>query len=396
MIGFMHRGNCCGRHFTPIVSFCMLLVILVVCIDAAPSAVTSNEPTDYLFDIWTTDNGLPQNSINAILQTKDGYLWLATFDGLVRYDGVKFVVFSVHNTPGVTSNRFTSLLEDRSGILDRNRKDAGVIKYHDGKFSGFKAEGQMEPVKAFQLDDAGQILIAATHARYRVDGRRLIAVSLNPENSDLNVGFFGKQTLFSTSGNNLLIIQNAKQTAVEVPANLIKERISSIYVDRRGEIWISTLANHLVVLTGGASSQYNVSAVGSYYEDREGSIWLATSDKQLLKCSHGVFKDYSNITRSLNSAVTAIYEDREGTIWVGTRNRGLCRLRKKIVTAYSEESGITGRVVYPVYEDHSGAIWLGATDIVRFKDGVFTQSPFTVVNPPKDINQRFKESQMLF
>ena len=60
----------------------------------------------YQFDRWTTDNGLPDNSISSVLQTRDGYLWLTTFDGLVRFDGVRFTIFNAANTPALKSNQF--------------------------------------------------------------------------------------------------------------------------------------------------------------------------------------------------------------------------------------------------------------------------------------------------
>src|SRR5882762_7484137 len=66
----------------------------------------------YQVESWTTDNGLPQNTIHSILQTRDGYLWLTTQDGLVRYDGVRFTVFNKNNTKGINSNRFTQLIVD--------------------------------------------------------------------------------------------------------------------------------------------------------------------------------------------------------------------------------------------------------------------------------------------
>src|SRR5688500_17554594 len=71
----------------------------------------------YRFDHWTADNGLPQNSVRDIVQTRDGYIWFTTFDGLVRFDGVRFTVFNKSNSPGLASNRFVQLFEDRSGDL---------------------------------------------------------------------------------------------------------------------------------------------------------------------------------------------------------------------------------------------------------------------------------------
>src|SRR5262245_60821368 len=75
------------------------------------SLCTTPAHAQYRFDHWTADNGLPQNSVRDILQTQDGYLWFTTFDGLVRFDGVRFTVFNKSNSPGITINRFVSLFE---------------------------------------------------------------------------------------------------------------------------------------------------------------------------------------------------------------------------------------------------------------------------------------------
>ncbi len=77
----------------------------------------SSLSSQYLEKRWTTEDGLPQNSVNAIVQTRDGYLWLGTFGGLARFDGVKFTIFNSSNTPGLRSNRILSLFEDRAGRL---------------------------------------------------------------------------------------------------------------------------------------------------------------------------------------------------------------------------------------------------------------------------------------
>ena len=83
------------------------------------------------FDSWTTENGLPQNSVNDILQTRDGYLWLATFGGLVRFDGVRFVIFD-RSTPGIGSQRIRALHQDRNGTLWAATEDGMLIRYSDG------------------------------------------------------------------------------------------------------------------------------------------------------------------------------------------------------------------------------------------------------------------------
>src|SRR6187455_1627317 len=88
----------------------------------------------YRFDHWTADDGLPQNSVYAILQTRDGYLWFTTLDGLVRFDGVSFTTFSKSNVKELKSNRFNSLLEDSRGDLWIGTEDGGLNRYHAGQF----------------------------------------------------------------------------------------------------------------------------------------------------------------------------------------------------------------------------------------------------------------------
>ena len=89
----------------------------------------------YRFDQWTADDGLPQNSVNGIVQTRDGYLWLATVDGLARFDGVRFTVFNRSNSPGIVNNRFVSLFEAASGDLWAGTEESGVVRYHQGRFT---------------------------------------------------------------------------------------------------------------------------------------------------------------------------------------------------------------------------------------------------------------------
>src|SRR5262245_50525298 len=84
----------------------------------------------YSFDHWTADNGLPQNNVRAIVQTRDGYLWLATLDGLVRFDGVRFTVFNKSTSPGIITNRFVGLYEDGQGDLWAISENSGLTRLH--------------------------------------------------------------------------------------------------------------------------------------------------------------------------------------------------------------------------------------------------------------------------
>src|SRR5262252_6776811 len=86
----------------------LLLAVLLCARDAV---------AQYQVQSWTTENGLPHNIVMSLQQTRDGYIWMATFDGLVRFDGVRFTVFDRSNSPGIRSNRFTSIYEAPDGAI---------------------------------------------------------------------------------------------------------------------------------------------------------------------------------------------------------------------------------------------------------------------------------------
>jgi len=128
----------------------------------------------YQFDHWTTDDGLPQNAVNAILQTSDGYLWLATYDGLVRFDGRQFTVFNKSNTKGISGNRFEHLFEDRQGALWATTDDGWLVKYQAGIFTTYTPKEGLPSwiIQQLEEDEAGNLQIVSREgiAKWK-DGR---------------------------------------------------------------------------------------------------------------------------------------------------------------------------------------------------------------------------------
>jgi ligand-binding sensor domain-containing protein len=124
-----------------------------------------------------TDEGLPQNSLSSIIQTRDGYLWLTTFDGLVRFDGVRFTVFDKSNIKGLSTNRFTSLYEDRDGTLWAGMGDGGLMLYRDGVFTFYStADGlPASDVMGFTHDLKGRLLIDMVAGRFFMRAGRFVA-----------------------------------------------------------------------------------------------------------------------------------------------------------------------------------------------------------------------------
>ena len=104
---------------------------------------------EYGFDVWTTANGLPQNTVTGVVQTPDGYLWLSTFDGLARFDGVRFTIFDKGNTKGIINNRFARLFADREGAVYAYTENYVVTVYRNGIFNSYSDFATVgEPIAA--------------------------------------------------------------------------------------------------------------------------------------------------------------------------------------------------------------------------------------------------------
>lgn len=173
-----------GASATPADSLRRLIILFSV---FAPDALAQ-----YQFDIWTTEKGLPQNSVNDMLQTRDGYMWLATNGGLARFDGVRFVVFD-RSVEGIKSQRVRALLEDSKGTLWVGTEDGMLIKYRDGKFKTYTVDDVSPNSSASKIeeDDDGNLWITwygADLAVTKFDGERFV----NYKPGDFAHGVYGR------------------------------------------------------------------------------------------------------------------------------------------------------------------------------------------------------------
>jgi ligand-binding sensor domain-containing protein len=139
------------------------LVVAFVSLLCPPAATAQPAPPiaeGFIRRAWGTRDGLPQNTVTAMVQTRDGYLWLGTFGGLVRFDGHAFTVFNPGNTAGLASARITALLEDRRGTLWIGT-ESGLTRYEHGRFGSYSAkDGITAGVNALVEDLDGVIWVA--------------------------------------------------------------------------------------------------------------------------------------------------------------------------------------------------------------------------------------------
>lgn len=159
----------------------------------------------YHVDSWTTDNGLPQNVIRDACQTPDGYLWLATMDGLVRFDGVRFTVFNRSNTPGIHGNRYTSLYCTRGGEIWAGTEMSGVTRYRGGTFSTYNTQQGLpsDSAPAVTCDDTGRVWALSQGSIVQWDEAGSRFMDLPPERSRYSYSPNGRFGFWSLDRDNV-------------------------------------------------------------------------------------------------------------------------------------------------------------------------------------------------
>src|SRR5262245_21535739 len=155
---------------SPLSESTMNLVVLVI----ALLLIATPAVARYRVDTWTTETGLPQNSVTSLVQTRDGYLWIATFGGLVRFDGVRFTVLDAEPGSGLRSVRINALVEDRAGALWIATEHGGLTRYANGSFTTYLTGDGLpaNSVRFLYEDRRGTLWASTVRGLVRVDGQR--------------------------------------------------------------------------------------------------------------------------------------------------------------------------------------------------------------------------------
>ena len=365
----------------------------------------------YSVRVWQTDDGLPQNSVHAIAQTRDGYLWVGTQDGLARFDGVRFTTLDDPAAPelkhawirallcsrdgslwiasdgngvtrlkdgvcshfseadGLPSNQTKCLLEGSDGSIWIG-SDGGVTRYKDGKFTNFTEKSGLGSslVKALWEDQQGGAIRIATT-------RGLSSLNKEGNVSTLNFGL-------GTSGNSLKSVCQDQQGNIWVASNdgltrqegndkipygtsegLPDRLVTVVFPDRSGQLWIGTygglarIVDKKVVSAAGGEMGHG-DLILTIFEDREENIWVGARDG-LYRLTPGRFTTYTTQQGlSCNNAMS-VCEDRSGTIWVGTWGGGVSLMKGNQFTTYGHTNGLTHDLVLSLHEGRDGSMWVG-------------------------------------
>ncbi|MCX7753491.1 MAG: ATP-binding protein [Blastocatellia bacterium] len=335
--------------------------------------------TQYAQDVWQIEHGLPSNSIAAILQTRDGYLWLATDNGLARFDGVRFTVFNKSNVPALTSNSITALVEDRDGALWIGALD-GLVRFKNGQWTVYTTRDGLSDNRVVSLaeDREGNLWIGTdTGGVNRLRNGQLTVYAQQQGLASNRVQAMyvdGRGTLWIGTSGGLSRFREDRFITYSAKDGLPAGSVEAFSEDSEGALWIGTKEGLIRFKDGKFSSMSKATSSPrtprAIIHDREGNLWVGTYGEGLYRFSRGVWSRLSVRDGLSDDRVLSLYEDREGSLWVGTRG-GLNRFKDERVTAYTAREGLPDQWVHSVCEDHDGSLWIGTRGgLARWQEGM--------------------------
>jgi len=349
----------------------------------------------YVHERWTTRDGLPSNTIRDIVQTRDGYLWLATHRGLVRFDGVRFTTFDASDTPMFGSAIVVRLIEARDGTLWIGTQGSGLIRLQHGEFSKVGVDEGLAATTVLDLleDPDGTVWIVAGGEVHRFDKDGLSRLDRPVDDYP---GWINSVTLapdgtlwFTTRGRGMLRWRQGQWGRLTMDDGLPTAALRFARAGRDGDLWIATRPPSTTVYEyrDGTFTPHN-DTVGeatrgrprSFLASRDGTKWLGTSSG-LARLS-GEVVELHRPTRPMNDDRTlALFEDASGSLWTGTFSGGLHRFSEGAITTLTTPTDTEDLQTQAVFEDSRGTLWVGKRDgLFFFDDGRLTRSagPFTV------------------
>ncbi len=360
------------------------LAIFFAILHTAISAIGQEKSIkDYSVEVWDANRGFTPFSISAIVQSPDGYLWLGTDEGLVRFDGVQFTVFSTNNTPGIKHNNISSLCIQSDSSLWIGMNGGGICRLKNNTFTPYTTE-QGLPENTILSLAAGHdsVLWVGTASSGLVQMKDETFHRFSHNLSDK--GFSIYSVAENQSG--ILRIGVGSMLGMKFPTidsvqyyRGTSSLLFSILERRDGSVLLGTL-DGVFIFDGKESRPFPpkdiaaVKAARAIIEDHAGNLWFGTEGSGLYRYAEGQMTQLATTVGFPTDRILSIYEDKEENLWIGTRGGGLMRLKYSTIMTLSKADGLNSDQVSVVFQDNDDRLWIGSRD-----SGVCAVQPGTKV-----------------
>lgn len=323
--------------------------------------------TQYSVTVWSQQQGLPQDTIRAITQTTDGFLWIGTDEGLARFDGYEFVAFG-KGPGGLPSNSVNVLAAGPDGSLWIGTS-GGLTRYTHGRFQTFTQKDGLpgNPITDLFVDRAGALWVVAAGNLSRFDGSRFTNFLVGRDLPMRVVrGVWGDgRTLYVAGTNSVTRLENGRFRGLFAPSVLAGDFPGKVLKDHEGNLWILGYRGLVRQAPDGRISRFGSRQgltdpfeLRDMTEDRDRNLWVATNSG-LARLEGSRFRVFAEGPTA--DGVRCLFEDRDGNLWVGS-NRGLLRFRDEAFTVFGKDEGLPSDEPNVIYEDREGRVWAGFLD----------------------------------
>ena len=389
-------------------------------------ALEPNRPfSQYVRDQWGLKQGLPGGIVYAIAESTDGYLWIGTQKGLVRFDGLNFRLINNENSTAFPATHVLGLTADSAGDLWIRFQSPGLVHYRDGKFDDglSKLERKENGITAMSRGINGEVLLSGfangvvkySGGRFvtlsprsmppnllvismaeTADGRvwlgtrdaglfflsegRLIHLELGGQNRKINCLLpINDRELWIGTDSGVVRWNGTELTRDGVPHSLDHAQILAMARDRQSNIWVGTAGDLVRIDASGlASSEKRGGAVTALFEDREGDLWIGDA-RGIERFRESAFVTYSAVTGPLSENNGPLYVDSEDRTWFASSNGGLFWCKGTHIEPVTS-SALNKDVIYSITGNH-GELWVGrqrgGLTHLSFKDGPITVKTYT-------------------
>jgi two-component system sensor histidine kinase/response regulator len=370
----------------------ILLVVLALLFLTPSLLVAQERDAPWLpIDTWRQPQGLPQNSVKAILQTRDGYIWIGTKGGVSRFDGVQFTTFDDRNTKELRESEIWALEEGNDGSLWIATYGGGLTRLKNGQFTNYSIKEGLSGDAIAELckDAEGAIWIATEQGLARFKDEHLTSFTIKDGLTSNTVrGLYTDNDGSIWIGTNKGGVHRFKEGRLEkIKVDNLDGRavVEEFARDRAGRLWIAT-SQGMFCLKGEKWDRYTTerglssNATYTAYVDDKGDLWVGNQA--------GLDK-YQPATDSFTNTVTTlgintIYKDREDNLWIGDANDGLSRLREGLFTSITKADGLPDDITLNVLQDERGTIWIGTTKGLAYRQNGHL-GPFPLPNLKTDL-----------
>ncbi|GCC51280.1 GHKL domain-containing protein [Chryseotalea sanaruensis] len=337
---------------------------------------------------WTGENGLISNNITSAIQSSEGFMWITTYNGIMRFDGQRIIVYDRGVLPFLATDAFYQVYEDKKGVLWFASQGSGIVLYQDKKFKLLEVSGEKMPksVRSILIEDDGSVWIGSNN-------EGLFKMTKGGELKRLDHAVLNTLTIFditkdkkgkvwiATDGDGLFSFNGTHLEHFDQLDGLLSNNVNTLALSKGDTLYVGT-ADGLQTICNGKLRTVNFLKnipINDIYIDKENRKWFATENGLARISGNNVAEELTSRKKGFAyTRLNSISRDREGSIWISSGRDGLLQMRETGIMNVSEEQGLSNNRINIVVEEANKTLYIGsdAGTVDRYTNGEITSIVF--------------------